>query len=241
MRRVLALVASAGLLLAVVGCGSQSYAKRLEITLNDMKYRKQLDDNLIPAPTKGKLEQLQIFVRPPKNMSGPAKEFLLTVLEPGKFDVSESFFEPGKQSLHVLARVKRPKVAPDKKKAAAPEPTNRGEFTPDVFAVLNPAYAVELDPAKLKNETKKPNTFRHLTFEGNNRVVQLYLYPSAASKTNMYEVALIFEAPKGVPLSREKVGLCLQSFAVGDKARRAFAGSVSQEELEGAGEAGKTF
>jgi hypothetical protein len=233
MRRILASLAASGLLLAIVGCGSRSYEMRLDRTIEDMKYRKKLDDNLMPAPTKGKLEQVLIFIRPPKNLEGPAKEFLLTVLEPGMFDVSDSFFEKDKQSLHVLARVKRPKAPADKKKAAAPpEPTNRGEFVPDVFAVLNAVYGVELDPAKAKEESKKSNKFKHLTFEGNNKVVQLYLY---GAKNSPYEVALIYESPKGVPVSTSKLDLCLQSFAVGERARRSFTGSISEEEpAEGA-------
>src|SRR5947209_8503699 len=116
MRRILAVFASSVLLLAA-GCGVGVYEKRLSKTLEDMKYRKRLDDNLMPAVTKSKLEQNLIYLRPPKTLQGPAKDFMLTVLEPGKFDVTESFYEPEKQSLHVLARVKRPK-GPDNKKAA---------------------------------------------------------------------------------------------------------------------------
>ncbi len=116
MRRVAAIVLSAGLVL-VVGCGTQSYEYRLEKTLEEMRYQRRLNENLSEPATKGKLEELQIFVRPPKNMTGPAQTFQLAAVEPGRFDVESSFIEPEKQSLHVLARVNRPKT-PAKKGAA---------------------------------------------------------------------------------------------------------------------------
>src|SRR5438132_2268717 len=107
MRRVLALLLTTTLLLAG-GCGGARYDVRLAQTLTDMRYRKRLDDNLMPAPTKTKLESFSVFVRPPKNLV-QSKEFLLTVLEPGKFDIADSFSESDKQVLmHVLAWVKVP-------------------------------------------------------------------------------------------------------------------------------------
>src|SRR2546421_5517135 len=90
MRRVWAILTTASLM-AAWGCGN-SYDIRMNKTLEDMRYRKRLDDNLMPAPTKGKFEDLMIFVRPPKNLQ-PAKEFLLPLPEPGKFDLEASFLE----------------------------------------------------------------------------------------------------------------------------------------------------
>jgi hypothetical protein len=210
----------------VVGCGGRSYDLRLQRTVDDMKYRKKLDDNLMPAPTKGKLEQLLIYLRPPKNLEGPAQEFQLIVLEAGRFDLSDSFYETkAKQNLHVLARVKRPKAAADKKKAQ-PEPA-RGEFTPEVLGVLQAGYGVDLDPAKLRDETKKNNKFKHMTVDAGDRLVQLYTY---GGKGSQYEVALIFVSPKGAQIDQGKITLCLESFAVGEKARRAFSGGVSEED-----------
>src|ERR1700733_5315978 len=113
MRRVLAFLATtAATLLLANGC-AKSYDIRMNRTLEKMRYEKRLNDNLMPAP-KGKLEAFLIFVRPPKSLA-QSKEFLLTTLEPGRFDVSESFLEKDKQSLHVLARVKRPKSTAKKK------------------------------------------------------------------------------------------------------------------------------
>ena len=114
MRRLLSMMVTTGILLAG-GC-AKSYDIRLEKTLQRMKYEKRLKDNLVDAP-KGKFETLLIYIRPPKNLVGPTKEFQLSAIDPGRFDLTESFFETDskdnteKQKLHVLARVKRPKVA----------------------------------------------------------------------------------------------------------------------------------
>ena len=129
-----------------LGCGTQSYETRLEKTLDNMKYQKRLDDNLSDAATKGKLEQLQIYVRPPKSMTGPTQTFQLTGVEPGKYDVESSFIEPEKQSLHVLARVKQPK-SPSKKAPSQPE-TPRNDFNSDVMELLRNVYGAELEPDK---------------------------------------------------------------------------------------------
>src|SRR6186997_1630638 len=90
MRRVWAILAST-LLVAGWGCG-KSYDTRLNTTLDAMRYRKRLDDNLMPAPTKGKFDELLVYVRPPKNME-QAKEFLLPLPDPTKFDLEASFLE----------------------------------------------------------------------------------------------------------------------------------------------------
>jgi hypothetical protein len=236
MRRVLALAATTALVLAG-GCGGKSYEVRLGKTLDAMKYRKKLDELTNPAPTKGKLEQHLIFVRPPKGLSTePAKSFLLTELEPGKFDVTDSFLEKDKQNFHILARVKLPK-GPANKKGAQPEPEKavRGDFVSDVLGVLSAVYNVELDPSKAKEETKQPtnNRFKHLTFEAAGKDVQVYFY---GSKTGPYEVALIFEYPKSEQNALvRKIDYTLGSFAVGERARRAFTGGVVEEEgAEGA-------
>jgi hypothetical protein len=240
MRRVLALAATTTLVLAG-GCGGEKYEFRLNKTLEEMRYRKRLDDNLNPAATKGRLEQNLIFIRPPKGLSTePAKDFQLTVLEPGKFDVSESFYEKDKQNLHILARVKRPKGPAGKKGAQAEQAQAvRGEFVGDVLAVLGSVYNVDLDPAKVKEETKRNNKFKHLTFEANGKNIQVYFY---GAKTSQYEVALIFEYPKSEQASLvSKIDLTLGSFGVGERARRAFNGSVSEEEGAEGGAASVAF
>ena len=216
-------------LMIAAGCGGKSYETRLERTLEELRYEKRLNDNLMPAPTKSKLEQLLVYVRPPKQLQGPTKEFQLTVLEPGKFDIADSFIEQDKQALHVLARVKKPKAPPGKK--AAPTPADnvaRGPFNADVIALLNAVYNVELDPTKAKNEDKNKRSFKRLNFEANGKNIQLYLY---GSKTSPYEVALIFEFAKSEQAALvSKIELCLGSFSTGERARRAYTGKEAEEE-----------
>jgi hypothetical protein len=233
MKRLAMIVFGAGLVLAI-GCGTQNYEYRLEHTIERMQYQKRLDDNLADAATKGKLEQLQIFLRPPKNMTGPTQTFQWTVIEPGKFDVESSFVEPEKQSLHVLARVKRPKV-PTKKGAPQPEPAPRGEFNPEIVELVKSVYGADLAIADFKDEQQGDNTFRHKLLDLSAKNVQIYLY---GTKTGPYEVALIFEYPKTEHNTvNPKIGLCLQSFAVGERAKRAFTGGEGEEEGgEGTGE-----
>ncbi len=218
-------------LVLILGCGTQSYEARLEKTIDNMKYQKRLDDNLGAAATKGKLEELQIYVRPPKNMTGPTQTFQLTVIEPGKYDVESSFIGPEKQSLHILARVKRPKTP--SKKAPTKAETPRGEFNSDVVELIKNVYGAELDLSKFKDETKLINTFKYHLLDLNAKNVQIYLY---GGKNSPHEVALIFEYPKAEHNAvNPKIGLCLDSFAVGDKAKRAFAGGET-EDIEGTGE-----
>jgi hypothetical protein len=230
MKRAAAVVLGVSLVL-ILGCGTQSYETRLEKTIDNMKYQKRLDDNLGAAATKGKLEELQIYVRPPKNMTGPTQTFQLTVVEPGKYDVESSFIEPEKQSLHILARVKRPKTP--SKKAPTQTETPRGEFNSDVVDLVKNVYGAELDLSKFKDDKKRNNTFKSNLLDLNAKNVQIYLY---GGKNSPYEVALIFEYPKAEHNAvNPKIGLCLESFAVGDMAKRAFAGGET-EDIEGTGE-----
>jgi hypothetical protein len=258
MRRLWAILAMVGLS-AVLGCGN-SYDIRLKKTLEDMRYRKRLDDLLMPAQTKGKFEELLIFVRPPKNLQ-PAKEFLLPKPEPGKFDLEASFLdtlssseppasgeegaggEPTKpvsvqkQSLHFLAKVKRPKN-PNAKKAAAPAiPV---DFNRELLALLNTAFTppTELTLDKFKETSKKYNSFKYYSFAVNRKNVQVYIY-KPKSKDDPYEVALVFEYPSSEHASLySKIELCLESFAVGRRARSAFSGGIGDEQAEEGGAAG---
>jgi hypothetical protein len=239
MRRALALLTTSTILYFLGGCGEPSYEKRLSRTIADIHYRKRLDSLLMPAPAKGKLEQLQIYVRPPKSLLGPAKEFTLTpALEPGKFDVADSFSESTKQSMHILARTKQARAAAGKK-AEAIDPAVRGDFNVDVYTLLNGIYNVEIDSSKAKSEKKKQNAFKSVTFEGNGKVVRLYLY---GSKTSPPEVALVFEYPKLEEKNLnlvDKIDLCLESFATGERARMSYSGALPDEETgEAAGGGG---
>ena len=230
MRQVLAMLVSATLLV-VVGCSGKSYEIRLDKTLADMKYRDRLDRNLMPAPTKPKFDELQIFIRPPKSLE-LTKEPLLTDPDKTKFDLEAGFLEAAKQeNMHVLARVKRAKAANTKTKKAEPPPPTRGDFSRDILALLNTYYnpPPELSPDKFKEDKQKTgNIFRKHVFSGNNKDVQVYLY---TPKGNPYEVAIIFEYPKAEQAAlSSKIVLCLESFATAEKARKAFSGTAGEEE-----------
>src|SRR5438105_15959604 len=138
MKRALAILTSLGLFL-VIGC-AQNYDLRLTNTIESRLYQRRLNNNLEAAPKKTKLETSKIHVRPPKGLQGPTKTFGLAVVEPGRFDIEDTFFDPQKQaSLHVLARLNLPK-APNKKGVTPAEATPRGEFTADVLDLLKNVY-----------------------------------------------------------------------------------------------------
>ncbi|WP_406695826.1 hypothetical protein V5E97_32990 [Singulisphaera sp. Ch08] len=229
MRRVLAMLATMALLM-IGGCGSKSYELRLDETLENIKYQDRLNKLLMPALTKGKWEELSIYLRPPKNLA-QTKAWMLVETEPGKFDQEASFDEPKKQSMHVLARVKRAKT-PGKKAAPSPADTvDRTNFNGDVLAILNEFYKPpeELTITKFKTETKKKNDFKFHSMTVNDKSVKIYLY-----KKDPYDVALIFEYPKSEEADLySKIGLSLESFAVGDRARRFFGGATSEAEASG--------
>lgn len=225
MRRALALAASAALII-IGGCGFGSYEKRLEMTIEDMKYQDRLN-RLLTAPLKGKFEEMSIYLRPPKNLA-QTKEWMLAPVEEGKFDLDASFLEPQKQSMHVLVRIKQPKSAGKKGAAPKVDTANRANFNADVFAVLNEFYKPpeDLSPTKVKSETKRANDYKFQTITVGDKNVQIYLY-----KHEPYDVALIFEYPKSQQADVfSKIGLCLESLAVGEKARRYFAGATTEEE-----------
>jgi hypothetical protein len=238
MKRAWAMLGGMTLVLAA-GCGTKNYDFRLEQTLGRMHYEKRLNDNLMPPATKGKLEELLIYLRPPKELAGPTQTFQMTVVEPGKFDVESTFIEPEKQSLHVLARVDRPKAAT--KKAPAPaEAVPRGDFNEDVVDLVRNVYGAEVDLGQFKEEKRQNNTFKGRTLDLNAKVVEIYLY---GAKNTPYKVALIFEYPKAEKASvSPKINLCLECFAVGEPARLAFSGGEVDEGAEGeegaGGEAG---
>jgi hypothetical protein len=230
MKPAIVILASACLLLAV---GCRDYDVRLEETLEEMKYQQRLEKNLEKAPTKGALQQELIYVRAPKGFTGPTQTFGLTVVEPGKFDLENTFIDQAKQaSLHVLARHKKPKAANTKKQGApTQEPPPRGDFTAEVIEVLKVAYGAEIEPSKFKSVTKKhggrQNSYREAILDLANKEVQIDVY---GDKNSPYNVALIFEYPKTETKAvSSKISLALETFAVGEAARRAFAGGTDFE------------
>jgi hypothetical protein len=235
MKRAWAMLGGLTLLLAI-GC-TQNYDYRMEQTLDHMAYEKRLDDNLTPPVTKGKLEELLIYVRPPKDLAGPTQAFQMGVVEPGRFDVESSFIEPDVQSLHVLARVDQPK-GPAKKGAApvSADAVPRGDFNEEVVDLVRNVYGAEVSLSQFKEVSKAKNTFKERILDLEAKKVQIYLY-DGKSKNTPHKVALIFEYPKAEENAvSPKIGLCLECFAVGEAARVAFSGGSTEEGEGGEGE-----
>ena len=231
MKRAFAIVASACLILA--DGVLDAYDARLDKTLEEMRYRKRLDDNLLPPATKGKLEELQIFVRPPKNLKGPTQTFAWTVIEPGRFDLENSFIDEVKEeSLHILVRVKKPKAPASNKKGAAtkeavPRVTSRPKSSSWSRASTVPTSrprnsSPTSNPTGTGRTTSKPRPWTLTAKE-----VQIYLY---GDKNGPYEIALIFDYPKDSKKSIDaKIRLSLEAFAVGEAARHAFNSGGEEE------------
>jgi hypothetical protein len=237
MKRVLAVSVGVSFVLAI---GCSDYDIRLEKTLEEKKYEKRLNTNLEAAPTKGKLQGDEIFVRPPLGLQ-IAQAFVLTAAETQKFDIENSFIDQKKgTSLHVVARTKKPKGPPSTKKgaAAAEQPAVRGKFIDDVVELVKAAYNVELAPAGLKSESKKhgnrANDYKAVKLDLTTKVVEVYVF---TEPNGIHDVAMIFEYPTAEKTYMEpKIGLCLESFAVGDRARRFFDGATATDVDGGGGE-----
>lgn len=237
MRRSAALAASIGLVL-LAGCG-KSYEKRLEATLNRMRYEQKLDQYLKPAET-GKFQDLGIFLRLPKGLDKATQPGL--TVDPGAFEIAESFLDTtggGAASkdgtatpaaglrLHVLARVKRKKAAPKKGEAPPPE-VPRGNFEADVRQVLANDLGSPDDALNkpLENNTQRNNAYKRLIFTaGNGDFIRAYF-----SKQGDYEVALVWDVPQAVDKSSANgVRYSLESFATGLTALARFKGGSDDE------------
>ena len=106
-------------------------------TLEEMKYQVRLEKTWRRPRPKSILEKELIYVRPPKGLSGPTKTFTLAVVEPGRFDLENSFIDESKAaSLHVLARHKKPKAPPKKGATPPPAAAPRGDFTAEVIDLV---------------------------------------------------------------------------------------------------------
>jgi hypothetical protein len=234
MKRILGILAGAGLAV-LIGC-AQQYDLRLEATLANKKYQQTLDRNLEKAPDGSNLKPANIYVRPPLGFKGPAQTFALGALEPGRFNIADSFIDPDKQAgLHIVARDNRPKATPKKaaKPAEAePPPAARGDFTADVLDLIKSAYSVDVDAQSLKSETKGHGSrmypFKTATKDAGNKEVQVWIYGEKNSPT---QVALIFDYPKESRNSLSSaIGHCLEAFGVGRWAESLYAG---REEIVG--------
>ncbi len=229
MRRVWLMIASASLITAI-GCGKENYDKRMEKSLEKMKYDQRIKKNLMPEPKDDKkFTDLAIYVRPPKEEVA-AKTGELPVGE-GQFDLDASFYDNTDSKLHVLARVKRAKKPPAKGAPPAPAPTARGGFDGDVLTVVSSVFGSPdalLTPKFVEEQTKRGNRFKRLIFSAGEAEVKIYIY-----KKDNYEVALIFvynTKLKG-PIST-KIDMCLDTFATGQTATNLYNGGHHDDEAE---------
>ncbi|HEV3163609.1 MAG TPA: hypothetical protein VGZ22_06175 [Isosphaeraceae bacterium] len=241
MKRVLALALTAAVVVGW-GCGLNSYEKRLDKTLDDMRFIIRLDENLIPAPTDSKFKDFPMYLRPPKGMALSTSFVLAADVPEGQFDLTASFLGDGAEAgrnLHVLGRRKAAKKTPPK--AGAPpqaEPVAQHPFNEEVIALLRGAYGESeaLATPQYQTEKKRHNEFRRLIFTASNgNIIRVYLY-----KKEPYEAALVWD----IPADRDKDAaatnardLTLQSFAVGRRAESYFSGALTEGASSSGGEA----
>lgn len=251
MKRVLAAAVSCSLILSF-GC-SQSYSKRLDSTLNRLKYLQRLDQFLKPAEA-GKLQEMGIYFRPPLGLEQAQQPGLNA--PPGHYDVVATFLDLGTAAaganakekvapaaplrLHLLARINR-KAPASKKKGETPEEpvTPRGKFDDDVRALLasdlggqdalnNPLQSIKI----------KSNDYKRLIFTASNGdTIKAYFF-----KAGEYDLALVWDIPAEQAKSAAAstgAELAMESLAVGPRAVTAFQGGDADEDIvQSAGDAG---
>jgi hypothetical protein len=245
MKRALTLLLTT---IAVIGlgCGTNSYERRISETEKAIKEQIKLDHYLIPAPT-GKFQEFGFYLRPPKPLA-PTPKFQLTDLTPGVYDVDGSFLSPkgaaGSMNLHFLGRRKLAKKAPSKKPTPA-DTAQRGPFVQDVQGMLGAVYGGPAQgETKVTAVEKTPNTYKRQIVPINETTkVQVYYYNQKVGQ-DTYDAALIWELPNAPQATMDTaIDLTLKSFAVGTKAMRAFRGETTEEApaAEGGGAEGTAF
>ena len=103
-----------------------------------------------------------------------------------------------------------------------------------MLELVKTAYNVDPIPplkAEVKAHANRSNTYKSTKLELEAKEVQIFIY---GEPNGGHEVALIFEYPKKENMS-SKIGLCLESFAVGELATRAFSGGGDLESGEEGG------
>ena len=249
MKRVLGILVGASLAL-VIGC-AESYDLRLDQTIQNLKYRQDLNKNTEKAPAKSNLETAKVYIRPPKGLIGPAQTFAF-VIEQGKFDAADSFIDQEKQaSLHILARSNAPKQATPKK---GPNPTEgmepaaptavRGDFTTDVLDFIKGAYSTDIVASQLKSAPiqahggRKGLTYKSATLDLANKEVKVYFYGDKSGP----QAALIFEGPKdSLKGLASQIDYSLNSLVLGPRATTLYNGGDELAEEAAAAPPGGVF
>jgi len=238
MKRAAWMTLSAALVVAA-GCSNNttSYALRMSKTLEALRYKDRLD-LFLGAPAEDKLKELGIFVRPPKPLE-LSKAFSLTS-NPEQFEYEGSFAGAAAKDgspqvrLHVLARRKTAKKAPPKGQAAPAEVVKQ-PFRDLILGLLltDLGGAEALTTAKLKGTNHRKNNYTQVVYTSaaNGDQIRALLY-----QRDPYDVALIFDIPAAkLKTAVTGIDLCLEAFAVGQKAQRAFEGGSTDEDPAKAG------
>ena len=136
----------------------------------------------------------------PRGLQGRLQAFSLTAVEPGKFDLENSFIDQKKgTSLHVVARIKKPKAPPSAKKAAAPaehpppganSSTTSSSWSRPPTASSSRPHSSSPSRRAMATET---TTTRPSKLDLTTKEVEVYVY---TEPNGVHEVAMIFEYPK---------------------------------------------
>ena len=222
MRRLWALLASTSLVVIGIGCGAEAYETRLTRTIEDIKYKKKVDDNLMPPLVKSRLEEVSVFLRPPRSLT-ETKTFQLAAIDTEQFDSADSFLDAkAGWTLHVLTRIRHPKTAVTAKKKGPVAHGDYTKFTPDVIGIVGGVFNATdvITTQKPKTDVRKGNEFKHWTIASEGKSVQVYLL-----QKDPYKTALIFEYPSDQQASViEKINLCLDNLVVGPNAKSMYQG-----------------
>ena len=231
MRRAWVVIAFAGLV-AAVGCGKENYEKRMNARLEQLKYERRVEKNLMKAPGDKKFQDFKIFIRPPKE-EAQAK----TGAAPGGGGPVRARARPSATRIRPCtswpgSRCPRSRRPRGPRRPRRPRP--RGEFVGDVLGVLATQFNSPdaLQTPKFSDEVKKANRFKRLTFTANDKQVRLYTL-----KEGTHEVALVFvydPKAKDAKVSMDSaIELALETFATGEKATRLYNGGSEEEPESG--------
>jgi hypothetical protein len=220
---------------AVAGClGAAEYDKRLEGTLELMKYQQTLDNYLNPAE-QASFKEKEVYVRSPVPLTHDSATTLQ--VPAGAFDLVESFSgaptnSQGQASalpirLHVFSRWKKPPKVPTKKGAPPPPVVQRGNFEQEVRSLLATTYGnPEVPGLKAETVNARGRSFKRLLFKsGADSSVRAYFYDSAN-----HNVALVVDVPSTLADAKAAgrgVDYMLETLAVGNAARAAFDGRAT--------------
>ena len=235
MRRSLAIAALFAPSLLSIGCGHASYEARLEATEGRIKDEITLNQ-VLAGHAEGPFVEQNVFLRPPQGLA-VAPQFVPIPLVEGAFDIQTSFVPPGSGEqlatgpfqLHVLARRQA------EEGQAEPSPVPRGDFKADVLSVLASVYGAEVAEAPTEQVSKtrwprsdpaRSSTFDRIKMTDRNQHLVHVYFTHEESGDAVYDVALIWEFPGGEPptSNANPVDLTLGTFAVGQRASRAFSG-----------------